>query len=135
MIVCDSNVVISAFLFPGGAPDKIFRAILAKRFPHATSPDLLSEIRRVLVTKFNLNDEKADIFIKLLSENSTLVYPTERLTIVTRDDSDNRVLECAFKAQARYLVTGDRKHLLPLKKIRTLRIVSSQNFISQVGLV
>ncbi len=49
---------------------------------------------------------------------------TERLNVITANDDDNRILECALAARAEFLVTGDKRHPLPLGSIRGTKIVS-----------
>jgi predicted nucleic acid-binding protein len=39
------------------------------------------------------------------------------------------VLECALAAKADYIVSGDRRHLLPLKAFRGIPIVSPAEFL------
>ena len=48
---------------------------------------------------------------------------------IVEKDSDNRILECAVEARADYLITGDTKHLLPLKRFKGVRIVLSDEFL------
>lgn len=45
------------------------------------------------------------------------------------DPSDNRILECAITAEADYIVTGDKNHLLPLKRYKNIRILSPSEFL------
>lgn len=56
--------------------------------------------------------------------------PSERLSIIAEDPSDNRVLECALSAHADAIVSGDR-HLLVLKVFRGIPILSPQVFLVQ----
>lgn len=49
-----------------------------------------------------------------MREASELVVPVTTLHIVVEKPSDNRVLECAVEGNVDYIVTGDRKHLLPM---------------------
>ena len=43
------------------------------------------------------------------------------------------VLECAVVGHANYIVTGDKKHLLPLKNYQGIEIVNAANFLSLMG--
>ena len=43
---------------------------------------------------------------------------------------DNRILECAVEASADYLVTGARRHLLPIEEHQGMRIVNAPRFRS-----
>ena len=58
-----------------------------------------------------------------------MIAPTERITVVTAKDDDNRILECAAAARAEFLVTGDKEHLLPLGSYRGTRIVTPAQFL------
>lgn len=130
MIVCDTNVLISALLFPGGTPDRVFQRILAGRLQHATSPDILTELAGVLERKFFHLADEVPAVVQLVRDASQMVYPALRLQVIRDDPTDNRVLECALAAQAQFLVTGDRKHLLPLKTYEGIQIVSPREFLA-----
>ena len=134
-IVCDTNVIISALIFPGGVPDKIVHGIFLGSFKNFTSPDLLTEVRRVLHIKFSLPARELESILSPLIQYSQCVYPTERIHVIAADESDNRVLECAQAAQAQYIITGDKKHLLPLKKFGRTEILSPHAFALMSGLL
>jgi uncharacterized protein len=40
------------------------------------------------------------------------------------------VLETAWIGRAKYLITGDKKHLLPLKIFRHVKIVTAVDFLA-----
>ena len=50
--------------------------------------------------------------------------------MIAANEADNRILECAMEASAEYLVTGDRKHLLPLEEHRSVRILNAPRFLA-----
>ena len=52
------------------------------------------------------------------------VDPPRSVSVIREKDDDNRILECALSARAHYLVSGDRRHLLPLRKFRGVSIVT-----------
>ena len=41
-----------------------------------------------------------------------------------------RILECALAARADYLITGDKRHLQPLKHFRGISILSPRTFLN-----
>jgi len=43
------------------------------------------------------------------------------------------VLECALAAEADYIVTGDKKHLLTLREFHDIRIVSPSDFLRRLA--
>jgi predicted nucleic acid-binding protein len=50
------------------------------------------------------------------------------LSVVERDKSDDRILECALEAKADYIISGD-SHLLSLKEYQGIRILSPADFL------
>ena len=50
--------------------------------------------------------------------------------MIEGDHADNRILECAVEAFTDYLVTGDRRHLLPLGEHQGARILNAPRFLS-----
>ncbi len=135
IVVCDTNVLVSGFAFPGGLPAKILLSIISGRIVHATSPDLLTELQRILEKKIRLAVSRVEAAIGLMTNISRMTYPSQRLRIVKSDDADNRVLECAMTAGASCIVTGDKAHLLPLRTVQGIGILSPCDFSIQAGLV
>ena len=66
----------------------------------------------------------------MIKEISTLVEPTKQLSIIKEKDSDNRILECAFAANVTFLISGDKKHIIPLKRINGIIIINPSEFLS-----
>ena len=61
-------------------------------------------------------------------EVGELVFPTLRLPGIASDPDDEMVVECAVGGRADFLVTGDKKHLLPLREVHGVQIVSVNEF-------
>jgi len=59
------------------------------------------------------------------------VIPQRELQ-VSPDDSDNRYIECAVAGQADILVTGDKKHLLPIGEYEGVQILSPAGFLAML---
>lgn len=135
IIVCDTNFLVSALIFPGGNPDKIWRSILSGRFQHASSPDILTELKRVLQEYLEIPQPDVESLLTLVTRTSQIVYPVERLAIIASDEADNRILECAVTAEAAFLVTGDKRHLIPIKKYKSIQTVSPADFVAKTGLI
>jgi len=60
--------------------------------------------------------------------NSEIVVPKEKLHIVYKDPTDNKIVECAVAGNADYIVSGD-KHLLDLKRYGGIDIISPARFL------
>jgi predicted nucleic acid-binding protein len=53
-------------------------------------------------------------------------------TRATPDPDDEMILECALAAEADYIVSGDKKYLLPLRQFRGIPIVSPLDFLRRL---
>jgi uncharacterized protein len=104
--VIDTNVIVSALLKPQGLEDQVLRLALAGRLLLCTSPAVLAEYARVLLSpKFKLRPEEIGTALNNLEKAGRLVHPTETLRI-PEDESDNRFYECAAAAQADSSTSG-----------------------------
>lgn len=127
--VLDTNVLISAYVFPGGPPEAVFRLAIERRLEIATSRPLLAEFGRVLETKFGWAPERVSDAVAQVVRVAIVVEPTEPLAVVAADPADDRVLEAALAFAAEVIVTGDR-HLLALGEWRNIRILPPAQFLS-----
>lgn len=133
-VVLDTNVWISALVFPGGVCDQLVRKL--RESPSVvllTSPFILQEFERVLVEKFGYAQHDAEPLRRAVEQFSTVVEPQGQVTVIHHPDADNRILECAVDGQADLLVTGDAKHLLPLQTFRGIRICSPREILDLLG--
>lgn len=128
-IVLDTNVLLSALLFPGGPPEKILTLAKLGELTLFLSPDILSEFKKVMRVKFKYEESEIEEFIARFRAFAQLTYPEERVQLITRVDADNRILECAIQARAEFLVTGDKRDILPLKKIQSTLILTPSQFL------
>jgi predicted nucleic acid-binding protein len=71
-------------------------------------------------------------WVDALTESAELIFPTERVTGATPDPGDEMVLECALAAEADYIVSGDKKHLLALQQFQGISIVSPADFLRRI---
>jgi predicted nucleic acid-binding protein len=113
--IVDSNLVIRGLLRrrPRSVAVRLLDAAIDGRFHLVLSPYLLAEA---------------------LAEVAQVVEGAYAVNLVARDPDDNPVVACALEAGARYVVTDDRKHLLPMKAVRvagyrTVQIVSPVEFL------
>ncbi len=79
------------------------------------SPSMLDELHRILTTKFEFNPKFAGKIRFRIAQVADLYNPTSSIRVIPGKHFDNFVLETAVLGKAKYLVTGDRKHLLPIK--------------------
>ncbi len=64
-----------------------------------------------------------------------IVEVSSHIKAVSYPDEDNRVLECAVDGKADFIVTGDTKHILPLKKYGGIKILSPSEFLKHLPIV
>lgn len=131
-VVFDTNVYISALAFPGGVCDDIFRFARLGKFKVHCSPDILTEVKKVFTVKFKFTEDEAENFVERILAVATLCYPKFRVAEIEHPDADNRILECAVACDADFIVTGDTKHILPLKKFQDTRIISPRQFLDLI---
>lgn len=53
------------------------------------------------------------------------------LDVVKTDPDDNKIIECAVAAGADAIVTGDKKHLLPIRSFQGIKIVEIAEFLNR----
>lgn len=126
-VVLDTNVLISALLF-GGSPERVFLAGLRGEIQLLTSRSLLRELEKVLSEKFKLSARLVKDTLDLIKTMAEIVEITSRIKVVLNPDGDNRVLECAVDGNAEFIVTGDTKHILPLKEYKGIKILTPSEF-------
>lgn len=132
-VVLDTNILISAFVFPGGAPEFVYRAAIERRIELVTSPPLLAEFGRVLSEKFGWEPAMAERAVDHVARIATVVRPTEKLAVVEQDPADDRVLEAAAEGNAEVIVSGDR-HLTRIGTWEGIRIVKAPSFLAELGI-
>jgi len=126
-VVFDTNILVSALVFPGGHGDAALRRIIAGTDQLMMSRAILDELLEVLSRKFARDAEELAHVAVFFSELALVVTPKRRLRVV-RDDPDNRILECAIAGRADAIVTGD-KALLALKNFRGIPVVTLRSYL------
>lgn len=61
-----------------------------------------------------------------------IVTITGSLKGVSPDPGDDKVVECAVAAGATHVITGDARHLLPLRMYKSISIMSPAEFLRSV---
>ena len=131
-VVLDTNVIVSGLNFPGNER-MVLELALRGRFELFLSWFILGEVSGVLTRKFGWDQERAVRAISVIQNAATIVEPPRLDEVIKGGHADNRVLECAVTANADYLVTGDRRHLLPIGEHQGARIVNAPRFLSELG--
>lgn len=128
-VVLDTNVIVSGLNFPGNERS-VLELALRGRFEFYLSRFILGEVAGVLVRKFGWDEERMAQAIGVLESAATVIESPRLPEVIEGGHADNRVLECAVAAAADYLVTGGRRHLLPIGEHRGTTIANAPRFLS-----
>lgn len=133
-VVADTNILVSALLF-GGTSEQVFLAGLRGEIQLLTSLSLLKEFEKVLKEKFKLNIHLVREIIGEVMDVAEIVEVSSHIKAISYPDGDNRVLECAVDGKADFIVTGDTRHILPLKEYGGIKILSPSEFLKHLPTV
>ena len=133
-LVIDTNILISAALSAQGAPAQLVVGVLARHrlvFSQATFDELRTRIYRPKFDRYIALDDRE----RLLGDfNASAIWvEAAEPGRYCRDRDDDHFIEAALKAQADYLVSGD-KDLLEAPPVEGLRIVSVHQALKALGL-
>ncbi len=132
IVVFDTNILFSGLGWRGTA----YQCLLLARkgiVELVTCQEILTELEAILRSKRKMPEDDIAKAIKEILLFSRLVRIANTLTGVVPDPDDHKVLECAVVGGATHIVTGDRRHLLPLGSYQGIAIVSAADFLALVA--
>jgi len=130
--VCiDTNVWISGVIF-SGKPAEVVTAALNRKFEVVLSRAILDEVERNLLRKFGFSSRNTRKLMNRILQVADLYEPSGSIKVIRDNHADNLVLETAVLGHARFLVTGDKEHLLPIRMFKHVKIVDSATFLLQL---
>src|SRR4051795_6722418 len=132
--VIDTSVLVSAFLTPRGSVVRLLREPARSHYQLCLSEYILTETAETLLSKTRLRnytytDRDVRDFIHWLLTHTEMMAGLPDLRAVPNDPKDDPIIATAVAANADYLVTGDRAHLLPIGQYEGIRIVSPREFL------
>lgn len=127
-VVFDTNIFISAMIF-GGNPMEVLELARSGKIKLVTSPQILLELATKFHERFLWSEPDVEEAIEGIGLFAGIVKPTEKVAQIKNDEPDNRVLECAKEAKADFIISGDKRHVLSLKKFGKTKIVSAGEFL------
>ena len=135
-LTLDTNVAVSAALFPNSLPGQVLGYAMRRRVllaSDATLSELNAVLRRPRFNRYLLEDERLG-FLRSLERTAELVTITHRIT-ACRDPKDDKFLELAISGNASHIITGDND-LLALHPFRNIPILTPAVFLAErMGLV
>lgn len=124
-VVIDTNLLIDSEQDFYNYPSRIIDAVIAGQVEAFANRATLRENH--LIAGQKIQDPN---YLNKLRYFFEVVKPLEyskKLSVVSEDSQDNKLVESALGAKADYLVTSD-KHLLALGKYKGVRIVRPEEF-------
>jgi uncharacterized protein len=136
-LVLDTNIVVAGLLWNGPPRHLIELAIEGEAVELFSSPVLLDELAHTLgYSKFDKRIEGFGASIAALVAQYaalvTLVVPVSVPRVVAKDADDDHVIAAAVAARVELIVTGDRKHLLPIGSHRGIAIVTAREVVDRI---
>jgi putative PIN family toxin of toxin-antitoxin system len=130
-VVINTNILVSAWLTPQGAPAQVFlMCLLQPDYQLCVSGAVFAEYEEVIRRpRIRRSDFEIESTLAAIRERGFWVKPTEKVRACS-DPADDIFLECALAAAAAYLVTGNARHFPP--SWATTQVVSARLFLETV---
>ena len=130
-LVIDTNVVVSAALKPEGLQRTALLLAATKPARLYVSQPILDEYADVLSRpELRIRKGLRLQLLQLIKNAAHTVAPSRRVDVCS-DPDDNAFLECADKAGADYLITGNQRHFPTFWK--KTKIITAREFIGLVA--
>lgn len=134
-VVLDASVVISFLLTHGQTISKVLENWKIGKFTLFISDEILVELKQTLFRLYEadlISVDEANALLNQIEKDAEFIT-VSTVVDISIDKKDNRYLACAKDGKADYLVTGDKKHLLPLRKFGKTKIISPKKFVDILG--
>lgn len=124
-IVIDTNVLISAFLFPGISAEVFDFAV--RNYDVFVSEVILDEFSRKCIQKFKIEAAMCEAMIAKLRRSVAVANPVGSKPSLCRDPDDDEILWLAASVSADILLTGD-DDLLVLREFEKISVLNPRQF-------
>ena len=130
IVVYDTNILIFGMVW-GGVPYDCIKLAMTDNVEGVTCSEIIDEFVEKLTIKLDYSQSRISRIVTRLLDFLRMVKITNELEGITEDPDDDKVIECAVVSGATHIVTGDKKHLLPLQNYQGIRIVTAADFLGQ----
>ena len=120
-IVLDTNCLISS-LSRRGQYYPVWKGLQTGEYVLCVSTEILEEYAEIITEKMSVQVAANVIRLLLESKNVEFVTPYFKLNLLEVDHDDNKFVDCAFAANATFIVSDD-KHFEVLKRVDFPRIL------------
>lgn len=129
-LVLDTNVIISAMLFEGSKPSKVFDIAIqygGLLFSSSTLAELEDVLSRNKFDPYISREERKHFLFSFIV--SSIPVEIKETISECRDPKDNKFLELAVCGNANFIISGD-EHLLELNPFRNIQIITPDSFLN-----
>lgn len=128
-VVLDTNIILSSV-----SPYSPYRLVFDKlddfAYEVAVSTEILLEYEEKLSEIFNSKVAQLNLDFLMINPNIHLISPSFQTRLIYPDLDDNKFVDCAFAANAHYLVTNDRDYnILKLTSFPKINLLKMDEFI------
>jgi len=131
-VVLDTGILIAALITKDTSPDRIYQAWRKRRFELVTSQWQLDEFSRVSrypkLRKY-LQPIEAGNLVNGLRHQAQFLEELPDVDL-SEDPDDNPLLAMAIAGEVDYLVSGDKRDVLAVKKVGKASIVTARRFLT-----
>ena len=136
-LVLDTNVVVAALLW-SGPPRRLLDRTIDSAHTLYSSPALIDELTHTLhyqklARRIGQSGTSALGLVAQYAALVTLLSPLQVPRVIEHDVDDDQLIALAVAAQADLIISGDRKHLLPLGSHEGIRIVDAAQALRLIG--
>ena len=133
-IVLDINVIISGIISKRGVPGQLLALWRERCYELVVSQPQLDRMQDVFarprLEPYIKPEEVAALMEDIL--NAAVLVEHEPSISLSSDPEDNVILGTAIAGRAEMLVTGDKKHLVPLGTVQGLSILTPREAIEKI---
>jgi len=125
--------LVSAFI-AAGPPSRVLEEAIDGRLEFVLLSPAMVELERILTGKLGFEPERwrevEDLLVGLAADLAPT--PSSPPEAMTGDPADDLILACAIEAAVDVLVSGDRRHLLPVGEHQGVRVIAPQALLAEL---
>lgn len=131
-IVIDTNSLIMS-ISSRSVYHKIWQSFLAGDFMLCISNEILEEYAEVIARNISVDAARYVIYTIMERANVRQIVPSYRWNLIETDPDDNKFVDCAIAANAKFIVTEDR-HFNVLKDIAfpSVPVINIDEFLNEL---
>ena len=133
-VVLDTNILIGALITKGTPPDSLYQAWLRGDIELVTSTAQLTEIDNVLSRPRLQKYVDADEASVIVQDMGTRALVLDEIPVVnlSPDPKDNPILATAIAGKVDLIISGDKKHILLLKDVEGIPVVTAREALERL---